>query len=141
MAFKSSSLARQPYKEIKKMVLSYHSTMREISGQLTRQPTGPQISLNDEPIGFYITPEELTGIQNTIAKLDGFRQYLVLFGIEAEINKQNLTVCIVGADENGEILKKYKTDESTYGEEKWPNKVKLTLGNNTQNITDFLNKV
>lgn len=136
MAFKLFN--KQPYKEIKDMVRSYSSVMQSISSALRSNPVGPQLDITNEPIGFYITPEELGGITKTISGLENFNKYLALFGIEKDTD--NLTICIVGADANGKILDKYKEDENTFGEEKWGLKSFITLSNTPTELNDFLNK-
>ena len=136
MAFKL--FRPQPYKEIKAMVTNYSSVMKSISTALKSNPAGPQLDITNEPIGFYITPEELEGVTITISGIGNFNKYLVLFGIEKD--SDNLTICIVGADINGKILDRYKDDESTFGEEKWPSKSSITLSNTSSDLNDFLTK-
>jgi hypothetical protein len=134
-------LTPRPYKDIKEMVTKYHEAMNRISIHLKKDLTVPQIDVNKEPLGFYISRKELESIIAIISQVDtdAFEKYLLLFGIELEDN-QNLTVCIVGADKDGNILAKYKENDTTFGHEKWPDKTSITLAASKAELQDFLNK-
>jgi len=131
-------LSPTPYSEIKDMVTAYFQTMNAISKALEATPAGVQLNIVNEPIGFYISKDQMKNITTTIAGLPGFDSYLALFGIEKE--SDNLTLCIVGADANGKILDAYKDDSRTYGEEKWPYKCPVALSHSLASLTDFLTK-
>lgn len=139
MSFKL--LIKRPYKDIKQMVTKYYDAMNQISVHLKKDLTVPQINVDKEPLGFYITRVELENIIAIISQVDTelFDRYLLLFGIEIE-GDQNLTMCIVGADKDGNILAQYKDDDTTFGHEKWPNKTEITLGHSKAELQDFLNK-
>jgi hypothetical protein len=132
-------LSPQPYKEIKEMVIEFNTMMKKISAALPTAPGSPKLELDKEPIGFYLKPADIERMIGTISTLTDFSQYLALFGIDKEFG--NLTICIVGADESGNVVKQYKMDDSTPGEEKWPLKTKLTLAHTASSLDDFLKKI
>lgn len=118
MPFKNFRTPRT-YAAIKPMVQRYYENMRLLSTTLGKYPAEPQIDVNAEPLGFYITATDIQRITSTIGALDNFSKYLILFAID---EKDNMTACIVGADSTGQILDAHKIGNSP-GEETWPKSV------------------
>jgi hypothetical protein len=124
-----------PYGAIKTMVTDYSNQMSAINAALRQNPSGPQLNTKS-PLGFYLKPEELEAAQKTISNQPGFRQYLAIFGVEDESGY--FTVCLVGADADGNILDVYKKDNSIAVEERWPGKTSLTLSSSADDVSKFL---
>lgn len=125
----------EPYTNIKAMVVNYFSCMKAISSYLTPIMGAPKLDITNEPIGFYLTNVELDRIRNTIGMLPEFNKYACLFGIESTTG--HLTVSIVGAKADGNILDVYKDNPTTEGEETWP-KCIFTMSSNSVALARFL---
>lgn len=127
---------RLPYKLIKGMVTKYLSQMKAIDTELQKNPSGPQLNTKS-PIGVYFSKEELDEAKATIEKMDGFSKYIAIFGVEDET--KTFTVCLVGADADGNILPAYKKDDSIVAAwERWPG-ARVTLASGEKELNDFLN--
>jgi hypothetical protein len=123
------TFAPEPYARIKEMVRNYHQTFRLMSSTLDT-PTSPvRLDIQNEPIGYLISPDAFDRIKTNISAINGFANYLFMFGIDPDTD--NLTFCIVAADTNGDVCQPYKNDPSTYGEEKWPTACKAKLSDSS----------
>lgn len=130
-------MANNSLSEIKDKVLSYYNKMNEISDYLESTEAPVQLDKSKEPIGFFLTAEDLTALNNLMSE-PGSEYVAVLFGYKDERDQNSVTACFLAADGDKQISSIHKGENPVPGQESWLIETSLTLASSSTDVNDFL---